>query len=72
MGLVRRCACGHGESSLGRTLFVCEFSYLQILVRAPVKKDVKIRRSGGVGEVLAEDPGLAVKAGPGGAGRRRN
>ena len=37
-----------------------------------VEKDVKIRRSGVVGEVLAVNPGLAVETGPGGVGRRWN
>ena len=37
-----------------------------------VENGVKIRRFGGVGAVLAVDPELVVKAGPGGVGRHQN
>ena len=49
--------------------------YLQVFVFAgnwfgvPVKEYVKLWRSGGVGEVLAEGVELAVTTGPRGAGR---
>ena len=72
MGLVRPCGCGPGESVLGRVCFMCEVSYSQVVSWVSVKRSVKVGRSGGVGEVLAEDPGSAVKTGPGGVGRRCN
>ena len=37
-----------------------------------VEKGMKIRCFGGVGAVLAVDPGLAVETGPDGVGRRQN
>ena len=66
MGLVRPCGCGPGESYLRRVCVICRFLY-SLVTGLGFRGD---GRSGGVGEVLVEDPGTAVEIGPGGVGRR--
>ena len=61
-----------GGSELCQLCDVCRVCTLKRLLWVCVEKDVKIRRSGVVGEVLAVNPGLAVETWPGGVGRRWN
>ena len=67
MGLVRPCGCGPGETGLGRSHVICRLVYSQVVGLGVRGKRCEVRTFGGVGEVLAEDLGPAVKTGPGGA-----
>ena len=56
---------------VGRVIFAGLYTSKWLLLGF-MERGVKIRRFGGVGAVLAVDPGLVIETGPGGERRRQN